>query len=129
MDPSRDFHRTKGTKTPKNPRFHKASKEAVQRKIAEKAKSRRKQEKSTHNGPRTAYVPDQDTIDAEIAEDEFYVRMCCTGDDIFALRKEHIFIYGVDMPSYINQIMYSDETKEARAMAKLHRLLYEYQFS
>jgi hypothetical protein len=129
MDPTRDFCRSKGTKPPRNPRFHKASKEAVKSRTAEKAKARRKQAKATYNGPRTAYVPDQDTIDAEIAEHEFYAGMCCTGHDIYDLREEHIFMYGVDMPSYMNQIMYSDETREARAMAKLHRLLYEYQFS
>jgi hypothetical protein len=96
---------------------------------AKNEKSRRKQAKATYNGPRTAYWSDQNTIDAEIAEDEFYSRMCCTGDDIFALREEHIFMYAKDMPSFMNKPMYIDETKERRAMAKLHRLLYRQQFS
>lgn len=126
MDSIRDFRRIKGVK---HTRLHKASKEAVKSRIAEKAKARRKQDKATYNGPRTARVPEQDTIDAEIAEDEFYARMCCTGHDIFALREEHIFMYSEDMPSFMNKPMFSDETKERRAMAKLYRLRYKQQFS
>jgi hypothetical protein len=122
----RDFRRIKGVKRSKD---RKLPKEAVKSRAAEKAKARRKQAKATYNGPRTAYVPDHDTIDAEIAEHEFYAGMCCTGHDIYDLREEHIFLYGEDAQSYMGKPMFSDETKERRAMAKLYRLRYKQQFS
>jgi hypothetical protein len=101
----------------------------VKSRNAEKAKARRKQAKTTFGGPRKAYWPDQDTIDAEIAEHEFYDGMCCTGHDIFELRKQHIHLHGKDAQSYMGKPMFADKTKERRAMAKLYRLRYEQQFS
>jgi hypothetical protein len=75
---TRDFHRTKGTKPPRNPRFHKASKDAVKSMIAEMAKTHRKQAKVTYNGPRKAYWPDQISIDEEHRYEMYCKKLCYT---------------------------------------------------
>lgn len=78
MDPIRDFHRTKGTKLPRNPRFHKASKEAVKSRTAEKAKAHWKQFKVTYNGPREAYWPDQISANEELGYEMYLEELCYT---------------------------------------------------
>jgi hypothetical protein len=85
----RDFRRFKGTKKPRNPRLHNASKEAVNSRNTEMAKSRRKQEKTTHNGPRKAYWPDQIFIDEELGY-EMYLKDLCYTDGQRALDEQAI---------------------------------------
>ena len=75
---TRDFHRTKGTKPPRNPRFHKASKEATKIRLTNMVKGRRKATKPTYNGPREAYMPDQVSIDDDDAEELYYRELCYT---------------------------------------------------
>ena len=71
----RDFHRIKGVKRSNE---HKLSKETIKNRTVEKAKARWKKSKTTYNGPREAYVPDQITVDEEEAEELYYRELCYT---------------------------------------------------